>query len=50
MNGDEHEMSITRTGIEKMVQELFVSIPEPAVWLIFRVVLHLMNKPIVTVS
>ena len=50
MNGDEDEMSVIRTSIEGTIEDHFVPIPIPAVWLMLRVVLHLMRKPIVTLS
>ena len=50
MHGDEDEMSRIRTSFESIIKNHFVPIKIPAVWLMLRVVLHLMNKPIVTLS
>jgi GTPase SAR1 family protein len=50
MYGDEKEISKVRTSIETIVKDHFVPIKVPVVWLMLRVVLHLMNKPIVTLS
>ena len=50
MHGDEDEMSKIRTSLENIIENHFVPIKVPAVWLMLRVVLHLMNKPIVTLS
>jgi hypothetical protein len=49
-DGDENEMSPIRTSIEKCIMDHFVPIKVPAVWLMLRVVLHIMKKPIVTLS
>ena len=51
MNGtDESEMSDIRSNIENIVKTLFKEVPIPASWLMFRVMLHLLNKPIVSLS
>ena len=51
MNGtDESEMSEIRSNIENIVKAFFEGVPIPASWLMFRVMLHLLNKPIVTLS
>ena len=50
MYGDEDEMSEIRKNFENIIKDHFVPIKVPAVWLMLRVVLHLMNKPIVTLS
>ena len=51
MNGtDESEMSEIRSNIENIVKAFFDEVPIPASWLMFRVMLHLLNKPIVTLS
>ena len=51
MNGtDESEMSEIRSNIEKIIKTCFEEIPIPASWLMFRVVLHLLNQPLVTLS
>ena len=49
MNGtDESEMSKIRHNIEEIVKTHFAELPTPASWLMFRIVLHLLNKPVVT--
>ena len=51
MNGtDESEMSEIRSNIENIVKAFFEEVPIPASWLMFRVMLHLMNKPIASLS
>ena len=50
MNGDESEMSAIRTDIEGIIDTFFPAIPIPASWLMFRIVLHLLHKPIVTLA
>ena len=51
MNGtDESEMSEIRSNIENIVKAFFEEVPIPASWLMFRVMLHLLNKPVVTLS
>ena len=51
MNGtDESEMSEIRSNIDNIVKTLFKEVPIPASWLMFRVMLHLLNKPIVSLS
>ena len=51
MNGtDESEMSEIRSNIENIVKAFFEEVPIPASWLMFRVMLHLLNKPIVRLS
>ena len=51
MNGtDESEMSEIRSNIENIVKAFFEEVPIPASWLMFRVMLHLLNKPIVSLS
>ena len=49
MYGEEHDISKVRQDIEMHIEN-FVPIKVPAVWLMLRVVLLLMNKPIVTLS
>ena len=49
MNGtDESEMSEIRSNIENIVKAFFEEVPIPASWLMFRVMLHLLNKPLVS--
>ena len=51
MNGtDESEMSEIRSNIENIVKAFFEEVPIPASWLMFRVMLQLLKKPIVTLS
>ncbi|MCG8621399.1 MAG: hypothetical protein MJE68_05265, partial [Proteobacteria bacterium] len=51
MNGtDKSEMSKIRSNIEKIVKTCFAKVPIPASWLMFRIVLHLLNKPVVTLA
>ena len=51
MNGtDESEMSEIRSNIENIVKTFFEEVPIPASWLMFRVMLHLLNKPVVSLS
>ena len=51
MNGtDESEMSEIRSNIENIVKAFFEEVPIPASWLMFRVMLHLLNKPVVSLS
>ena len=51
MNGtDESEMSEIRSNIENIVKAFFEEVPISASWLMFRVMLHLLNKPVVSLS
>ena len=51
MNGtDKSEMSEIRSNIENIVKAFFKEVPIPASWLMFRVMLHLLNKPVVSLS
>ena len=50
MYGTEEEISKIRRSIENIIKDHFAAIKVPAVWLMSRVVLHLMKKPIVTLS
>ena len=45
---DETEMSDIRTDIEDIIKSYFPAIPIPVSWLMFRIVLHLLNKPVVS--
>ena len=47
---DESEMSDIRKDIEEIIKNNFPPIPVPASWLMFRIVLHLLNKPIVSLA
>ena len=50
MNGDEFEMSAIRKDIEGIMNHLFPAIPIPASWLMFRVVIHFLHKPVVSLA
>ena len=50
MKGDESEMSKIRSDIEKIVKEKFSATPIPAAWLMFRIVLHLLHKPVLSLA
>ena len=51
MNGtEETEMKDIREDIEGIIKTYFPSIPIPASWLMFRVVLHLLNKPVLSLA
>ena len=50
MNGDESEMSAIRKDIEGIMNHLFPAIPIPVSWLMFRIVLHFLCKPVVTLA
>lgn len=45
---EESEMSGIRKDIEQIIKNHFPPIPIPASWLIFRIALHLLNKPVVS--
>jgi hypothetical protein len=47
---DESEMSDIRRDIEGILKSYFPATPIPASWLMFRIVLHLLNKPIVSLA
>ena len=48
MNGDESEMSEVRFDVEEIVKKHFSATPIPAAWLMFRIVLHLLRKPVLS--
>ena len=50
MNGDESEMSLIREDIEDIVKHKFPAIPLPASWLVFRLILHLLRKPVASLA
>ena len=50
MNGDESEMSEVRVDVEEIVKKHFSATPIPAAWLMFRVVLHILHKPVVSLA
>ena len=45
---DESEMSDVRSDIEGIIKSYFPATPIPVSWLMFRIVLHLLNKPVVS--
>ena len=45
---DESEMSDIRQDIEEIIKNNFPAIPIPASWLMFRILLHLLNKSVVS--
>ena len=47
---DESEMSDVRSDIEGIIKSYFPATPIPVSWLMFRIVLHLLNKPVVSLS
>lgn len=50
MDGDESEMNFIRRNIEDIINHHFPAVPIPASWLMFRIALHLLGKPIVTLD
>ena len=51
MNGTEDsEMAAIRNDIEEKIEEYFPRIPIPASWLMFRVILNLLNKPVLSLT
>ena len=50
MTGDDSEMSPIRKDIEKIIKKLFSKVDIPASWLMFRIILHFLHKPVVTVT
>ena len=47
---EETEMKNIREDIEGIIKTYFPAIPIPASWLMFRVVLHLLNKPVLSLT
>ena len=47
---DESEMADIRTNIEKVIKDLFPAIPIPVSWLMFRIMLHFLHKPVVSLA
>ena len=47
---DESEMSDVRREIEDIIKSYFPAIPIPVSWLMFRIVLHLLKKPVVSLA
>ena len=50
MNGDESEISEIRSDVEEIMKKHFSAIPIPAAWLMFRIVLHLLRKPVLSLA
>ena len=50
MTGSDSEMSPIREDIVNIIKNYFPPIPIPASWLMFRVVLHFLHKPVVSIS
>ena len=50
MMGDDSEMLPIRDDIEKIIKQFFPAVPIPASWLMFRILLHFLHKPIVSLS
>ena len=50
MNGDESEISEIRSDMEEIIQTHFSATPIPAAWLMFRIVLHLLCKPVLSLQ
>ena len=50
MTGDDSEMSPIRNDIEKIIKQFFPAVPIPASWLMFRILLHFLHKPIVSLT
>ena len=47
---EDSEMADIRNDIEGKIEEYFPAIPIPASWLMFRVVLNLLNKPVLSLA
>ena len=47
---DESEMSEIRKNIEDIIKGKFDTISIPGAWLMFRIVLHILNKPVVSLT
>ena len=47
---DESEMAEIRTNIEGIITSKFSALPIPASWLMFRMLLHLLGKPVVSLA
>ena len=50
MTGNDSEMSPIRNDIEKIIKQFFPAVPIPASWLMFRILLHFLRKPVVSLS
>ena len=47
---DESEMSVIRKDIEGIIKSYFPATEIPVSWLMFRIILHLLNKPVVSLA
>ena len=50
LNGDDSEMIPIREDIENIIKECFPPIPIPASWLMFRMILKYLSKPVVSLN
>lgn len=50
MDGDETEMNEIRKDIENIINHFFPPVPIPASWLMFRILLRLLHKRVVSLS
>ena len=50
VTGDDSEMSPIRKDIEKIIMNMFSKVDIPASWLMFRIILHILHKPVVSVT
>ena len=50
MTGDDSEMSPIRKDLEEIIKHFFPSVPIPASWLMFRIILHFLRKPVVSLT
>ena len=50
MHGDESEVSPIREDIEGIIRKHFPAVSIPASWLMFRIILHYMRKPVVSIA
>ena len=50
MTGDDSEMSPIRRDIEKIIKNMFPKVDIPVSWLMFRIILHFLHKPIVSLT
>ena len=47
---DESEMSVIRKDLEEIIKEYFPPVLVPGAWLMLRILLHLLNKPVVSLA
>ena len=50
LTGEDSEMSPIRKDIEKIIKNMFSKVDIPASWLMFRIILHFLHKPVVSVT